>query len=326
MQKRLEEKVELSIILVNWNAKEFLINCLHSIYSTIYEMSYEIIVADNESNDGSQEMIRETFPLVKLICSGNNLGFAKANNLCIKQSRGQYICLINPDVIVHGDSLNLMVGYMNGHPDVGMLGPKVLNPDLTLQKKNYKRLPTYWNTLCRATSLDTLFPTSRLFGSTFYSAELADSPCDIEVLAGCFWLIRRSALNKVGLLDELFFMYDEDTDWCKRFWDAGWKVRYFPNASIIHYGGGSSSNIPIQSYIILRRSSLLYWKKHHGLLGYYYMFLIIFLHEIIRIIGSSILIPIKSSERNILRYKISKSFYCILWLIKTPGLKLGKTG
>ena len=312
--------IDLSIIIVSWNAKMFLRNCLQSIFESVNSVNYEILVVDNDSSDGSPDMVKNEFPHVKLICNGDNLGFAKANNIGIKQSSGRYLCLINSDIIVHKYCLYPMMVYMDQNPEIGMLGPKVLNPDHTLQY-NYRKFPTYWNTLCRALALDTLFPKSRLFGSRLYSLIAIDSPCSLDVLFGCFWMVRRKALDEVGLLDEQFFMYSEDIDLCKRFGETGWEVVYFPDAEAIHYGGGSSSNAPIDLYIELKRSSLLYWKKYHGKVGVRYIYIISILSEIIRIFGGIILIPIKSSERRTLNHKINRCFKCILWLINIFGLK-----
>ena len=316
-----ENRMDLSIIIISWNAKEFLKQCLQSIYETVNtSVAYEIIVVDNDSSDNSPDMVKKEFPYVKLICNGDNLGFAKANNIGIKQSSGRYLCIINSDVKLQKYCLYRMMVYMDHNPEIGMLGPKVLNPDQTLQY-NYKKFPTYWNTLCRSLALDTLFPKSRLFGSRLYSLIAIDSPCSLDVLVGCFWMVRRKALGEVGLLDEQFFMYGEDIDLCKRFVTAGWEVVYFPDADAIHYGGSSSSNAPIKFYIEMKRSSFLYWKKYHGIIGKIYIYFTFLLSDTVRIIRGLIMYIIKPSERKKFKYKVKRSIASMCWLLHISNLK-----
>jgi len=312
--------VDISIIIASWNAKDFLAQCLASIYDTIRQFNFEVLVIDNDSLDGSPELVEARFPQVKLIRTGMNVGFAKANNIGMKESRGRYLCLVNSDIKLLSGGVDVMVSYMEDHPEVGMVGPRVLNPDLSLQR-SYEDCPTYWSALCRALALDTVFPRSKLFGGcdTLFTEDL--SPRRIDVLRGCFWVVSRQAVCEVGLLDESFFIYDEDTDWCQRFALAGWKVMYIPEAQVIHYEGGSSSNAPIRLYIQLRQSTFVYWKKHHGRYGVTYIYLVTILHEVIRVIRSTALIPILNSGREQFKRKAIRSFVCILWLIRFPGYK-----
>ena len=145
-----------------------------------------------------------------------------------------------------------MLAYMNEHPEIGMLGPQILDSNGNIQR-SCMGFPTLWNTSCRALALDTLFPKSKLFGGYMMTFWPHDSIRDVNVINGCFWMVKREALDEVGLLDERFFIYAEDKDWCKRFWDAGWKVVYFPEAKAIHYGGASSSNAPIKFHIEMQK-------------------------------------------------------------------------
>ena len=165
--------VDISIIIVSWNTKILLQTCLQSVYDTIRHITFEVIVVDNDSSDGSVEMVTKEFPQVKLICNKKNLGFAKANNIGIKVSQGNYICLVNSDVVVLNNCIETMFSYIDSHPTIGISGPKVLNPDKTLQR-SFKRFPTIWNALCRASALDTLFPKSKSFASaqmTYFSGD-----------------------------------------------------------------------------------------------------------------------------------------------------------
>ena len=314
MQETNRDKIDLSIIIVSWNAKEFLRQCLQSICENINSVTCEIIVVDNDSSDGSPEMVQKEFPQVNLIRTSDNLGFAKANNIGIQQSTARYICLVNSDITIRNGCVETMCSYMDNHPSVGVLGPRILNPDLTLQP-TCRGITTPWSALCCALGLHTIFPRSELFGGELMTFWPHDTIRSVDAILGCFLMLRRESMNKVGLLDELYFLYREDIDWCKRFRIAGWEVVYFPDAEAIHYGGSSSSNDPIRFYIEEKRSSFLYWKKYHGKIGMFYIYMILFLAEIIRIIRGITLYIFKPSEKWKFAYQIKRSMECISWLI-----------
>ena len=315
-----KNNIDVSIIIVNWNTKDFLQECLHSVFETTHEVTFEVIVVDNGSCDGSLEMVTENYPYVKLIQTGSNLGFAKANNVGIKNSKGRHICLVNSDVVIREGCIDKMYMYIQQHPPIGILGPRILNPDLTLQSSCRGNL-SLWNTFCRSLALDTIFPRSTLFGGLLMNYWPHDTIRRVDAILGCFWMVRREALNQVGLLDEQFFMYAEDIDWCKRFWKTGWEVVFFPYAEAIHYGGGSSLEVPIKSYVKANRSSFVYWRKYHGKVMLTCFYSVILIGEIIRIVRASILFLIKSSERTEARFKIMRSFWCILWLLNIHNPK-----
>ena len=254
--------VMVSVIIVNWNAREYLLQCLASLSSEVCRYAMEIIVVDNDSSDGSPEAVEAQFPHVRLFRSGGNLGFAKANNLGVSHSRGRYVAFINSDVKVLKGCLTTLVDYCDQHPEIGMAGPRVIGGDGKLQR-SCRGFPTVWNMFCRALVLDAMFPRVKLFSGYAMTYWPQDTPRPVDMLSGCFWLVRREALNEVGLLDEAFFMYGEDMDWCKRFWAGGWKVTFVPSAEAIHYGGASSANAPVRFYIERQRADLQYWKKHH---------------------------------------------------------------
>jgi len=305
---------DVSIIIVSWNTKKYLNKCLQSIYKTIHNLKFEVIVVDNDSDDSSPEMVKKDFPQVNLICAGSNLGFAKANNIGIKKSKGRYIVIMNSDVEILNNCLEIMYTYIDKHPSIGILGPKILNPDKTLQR-SFKKFPTLWNNLCRACYLDKIFPHSKLFEGaliTFFSIYIISN---VDVLIGAFWLIRRESLDCVGLLDENFFMYSEDIDWCKRFKNVGWDVVYFPDAEIIHYGGGSSANAPIKFYIEYQRANLQYWKKHHHKFSQIGFYLIMILHNLFRLVGYIIIYMLIPSKREKTIYKIKIFSNGIYWLL-----------
>ena len=307
--------MDLSIIIVSWNAKDYLYKCLNSVIREARQHKAEVIVVDNASSDGSPEFVREQFPSVKLIRNEANLGFAKANNIGLSSSRGEYIVLINSDVVTQKDCINRLVQYMNEHPQIGILGPRILDSHGKMQR-SCMQFPTLWNTFCRAIALDRVFPKSALFGGFLMTYLKHDRASRVEVLNGCFWMVRREALDQVGYLDERFFIYGEDMDWCKRFYQVGWEVVLFRGAEAVHYGAASSSNQPIRFYIEMQRANLQFWRKHHGQLGEKEYLLLIFILHLIRILGHIILYAVKPRKRIKTAFKIKRSLACIFWFLR----------
>jgi GT2 family glycosyltransferase len=305
--------MKLSVIIVSWNTKALLLDCIESVLSQSPRDALEVIVVDNASSDGSPQAVRDKYPSVKLITNDGNYGFAKANNIGIRASRGEYLFLINSDVVVSDGCFEKSLRYMAEHPEVGMLGPKILDTDGNVQR-SCMGYPSLWNTLCRAFALDSLFPRSRLFGShllTFWNHEDTRS---VEVVNGCFWVLRRSAMDQVGLLDERFFFYGEDVDWCRRFNDGGWKVVFFADAEALHYGGGSSANAPVKFHVEMQRANYQYWTKHHSRLEAKAFLLISFIHHALRVIGAIAAYPVRR-RTPVSRYKIERSIASIKWIV-----------
>jgi len=273
--------VDISIVIVGWNAKHYLELCLESLATASPRRSMEILVVDNASSDGSAEMIEARFPYVKLIKSNENLGFAKGNNVAIRQCQGRYIALVNPDVIVFPGCLDALADFLDQNPKVGNVGPRVLNPDMTMQS-TCRRSPTIWNNFCSATGLATKFKNSRLFAGEhmFYFAH--DRTLPVDVLVGCFSMIRRETFEEVGLLDEDLFMYGDDVDWCRRCWKAGWQVVFFPGAKAIHDRGKITAPYPVRFAVAQQKSVLHYWSKHHSFWGVMGIRSIIFFHHVAR--------------------------------------------
>ena len=258
-------EVDVSVIIVNWNTRQLLLECLESLETCGTDSRPEIIVVDNGSEDGSVEAVKERFPGVHVIENGTNLGFAKANNIGIVQASGRYLCLINSDVKVRTGCIDALARYMDANRGIGMVGPRILNPDLSVQD-SCRRFPSLWTNLVVSSGLDKLFPESRVFYGEhmfFFSHERV---LDTDYIAGCFMLVRRETIDQVGLMDERFFIYQEEVDWCKRIWEGGWKVTFFPGAEAIHHHGASSSRDPLRFELARQRSVLMYWEKFHGLL------------------------------------------------------------
>lgn len=302
--------MDISVVIVSWNAKKFLLECLQSLASQQTSSNMEIIVVDNASTDGSPEAVSEQFPNVRLIKNNENLGFGKANNIGIKHSAGNYIYLINSDIKVLDGCLDRLLNYIEKSPTIGILGPKILNADLSLQS-SCRQFPSLWNNFCYALGLSRVFPDSRIFSGEHMFYFKHDKIKKVDVLVGCFLMVRRSAFAQVGLLDEQYFMYAEDVDWCKRFWKAGWEVVFFPDAQAIHYRGASSSNSPLQFSLEQEKSSLKYWKKHHSKPAQITIFFIIILKHILRILSGSLLYLTKPSARMKIVPQIEQNIRCL---------------
>ena len=254
--------MELSIIIVNYNVKEFLQNLVHSLQKAVSIINHEIIVVDNASDDGSVEFIREKFPQITLIVNQTNLGFSKANNAALKIAKGKFILLINPDTIVSEDTITKMIEFLNEHPDAGLAGCKILNPDGSLQLACRRSFPGPWTSFCKVTGLSTLFPKSKLFAKYNLTYLDENSTYEVDAISGSFMMMKREAYEKVGGFDEQFFMYGEDLDLCYRIQKNGYKVYYYPGTQIIHYKGESTKRSSLDETNIFYDAMHLFVKKH----------------------------------------------------------------
>jgi len=314
-------RIIVSVIIVSWNARGYLKQCLESLTPAVCRYPMEIIVVDNASSDGSPELVESSFPQVRLIRNPINLGFARGNNLGIQNSHGRYLCLINSDVKVLPDCISRLVDYCEQHPEVGMAGPQVAGGDGKLQR-SCRGFPTLWNMLCRALALDSLFPRCKLFTGYSLSHWPQNATRAVDILSGCFWLIRRETLSRVGLLDEAFFMYGEDMDWSKRFWLNGSSLAFVSEAEAVHYGGASSSNAPIRFYIEKQRADLQYWKKHHSRIATAGYFVISCLHLMLRTLGYSLAFLFHHGAQPGYQYKVKRSLACLKWLFRESSVAL----
>jgi GT2 family glycosyltransferase len=253
---------DISVIIVSWNSKDFLEQCLESL-AVGSVRPYEVIVVDNDSKDGSPEAVTRKFPWVRLVRAGANLGFAKANNLGIRHSRGTYIALVNSDVKVHPECLDKLADFLDVNPGVGMVGPRIFFGDGRPQS-SCRRFPSLWNNACEIFGLNKIFPRSAFFAGEHMFYFGYDRTCEVDVLVGCFIMARSTAVAEFGLLDEEFFMYCEDVDWARRCGFAGWKVMFYPAAKAVHRCGGSSMNEPLRFAVAQEQSRLKLWAKHHS--------------------------------------------------------------
>jgi hypothetical protein len=235
--------MDLSIIILNYKSKGHVRQCLKSFKLVNPQIDYEIIVVDNDSGDGVIEMVKEQFSDVRTIQSGENLGFAGGNNVGIRQAKGRYIVIMNPDIIVLEESLEAMVKYMDEHQDVGFLAPQLLNPDKTIQHSCY-RFPTLGVPIYRRTPLGKTKHGKKVLNQYMMNDWDHLETREVDWCLGACVMVRRSAMEQVGMLDERYFMYFEDADWCRRFWQAGFKVVYYPKARMVHYHIRQSADVP----------------------------------------------------------------------------------
>jgi len=232
--------LDLSIVIVNYNAKEFLKKCLISIVKNAKHVSYEIIVIDNKSSDGSTAMVKEEFPQVKLIANKDNVGFSKANNQGVGNSKeSRYILFLNPDTVIHEKMFEEMVNFMDIHKDAGAATCKLVMSNGKIDDASHRGFPTPWNSLCHFSGLSKIFPRSRIFAGYNLGWENFEKVHEIDALAGAFMLVRRSAGEQAKWWDEDYFFYGEDIDFCYMLKQKGWKIYYVPTVAITHYKGVS---------------------------------------------------------------------------------------
>jgi GT2 family glycosyltransferase len=306
--------IDVSVVIVSWNTQELVRECLKSLESARTRLSVEIILVDNASADDTVKLVREQFPWVKVVQNATNVGFAKANNIGIGISSGEYIALINSDVVVPDGCLEKMVDYLNQHTDIGMLGPKMILRDGSVGQSCY-RSPTVWRWFCNAVGLNFVFEEDLAIDDSATKDFNHDKIREVDVLTGWFWMVRRKATDRIGVLDDQFFMYGEDLDWPKRFHDGGWRVVFYPEAYAIHYCGASSAQAPSRFYVEMNRANLQYFRKHHGLPGVVGFWLTTWLHQILRITGYCFVYMLNQSNRANAHYKVRRSIACLRWLM-----------
>ena len=272
------QDTNLSIVIVSWNTRDVLGKCLDSIEQNPPERDYELLVIDNASTDGSAEMVRERHPRVDLLVNPANYGFAKANNLAIQRCRGRYILLLNPDTEVRPGALEHLARFLEENPEAGAAGSLTLNPDGSLQISCYPR-PTLFREFWRLFHLDRFRPVAEYPMARWK----LDRPQEVDVLMGACLMLRREALDQVGLLDEDYFIYSEEVDLCYRVQRAGWRLYWVPQARIVHYGGQSTSQAAEEMFLQLYRGKILYFRKHSSWAAVWIYKLILFLASLGRL-------------------------------------------
>jgi len=256
----------LSVLIVNWNSKDYLRRCLHTIRETCAEFRPQIVVVDAASFDGSKGMIDEEFPEVEFIQCQENLGFARSNNIGFKRVRGEYLLLLNPDTELKKHAVENLLDVFRKHPDIGIAGPRILNTDGSLQTSCVQALPTPINQAVDSEFLRRLFPKSNLWG--VWEAFRATEPCEVEAISGACMLLKSQTFRELGGFCPDYFMYAEDMDLCYRVKRMGLKIYHVPSAVIIHHGGGSSTKQPNDfSIVAMREANYIYFIKNQGFLS-----------------------------------------------------------
>jgi GT2 family glycosyltransferase len=249
--------MDLSIALVNWNNRDYLEQCLESIEAAQLPFSYEIVVADNGSTDDSQGMLAKRFPYVQIVQNEGNVGVARGNNQCIQNSSGRYIYILNNDTVVNRESIEAMVRFLDEHPEAGAVGGNLLNPDGTFQSGffNFPTLPEEFLIVSHiGIRLNPYFPS---YNGTYLTLR------EVDWISSASIVVRRSAIEGIGLIDEDYFIYSDETDWQYRLWQAGWKVYYLPQVTTVHYGGGSFQPGG-KRYTLVYRGRMLFARKHYS--------------------------------------------------------------
>jgi len=235
--------MDITVVIVSYNVASFLDQTLRTLRDAAEDLDVEVYVVDNASADGSVALVKEKHPWVKLIENAENTGFARGNNQALERATGRYVLLLNPDTVLRRDTLKTMVSFLDVHPEAGIAGCKVLNPDGTLQLACRRGFPSPGDAFFKMIGLSDLFPRSRTFGGYNLTYLDPDTLTEVDAVSGSFMMIRTAALDEVGLLDEAFFMYGEDLDICYRVKQSGWKIFYVPDTEIIHFKGESTRTV-----------------------------------------------------------------------------------
>ena len=304
--------MKLSIIIINWNTRNLLSDCISSIYEHALEVDFELIVVDNASSDGSQKMIQNQFPDVDLITNSNNPGFAKANNQALRTCSGEYALLLNPDTIVKPGAIEELVKFLDDFPEVGAAGARLLNPDGSLQRSAYPK-PTLFREFWRLFHLDGLMHLAK-YPMNRWSL---DQVREVEILKGACIIIRRKALDEVGLLDEEYFMYSEDLDLCTRLTQSGWHLYWIPSAEVIHFGGQSTQQVAEEMFLRLYQGKIMYFRKHQSNLAVMVYKFILCIATLVRLVLTPFALLEEPTQR---RRHLDLSHNYRQLLISLPGL------
>lgn len=260
--------MDVSVIIVNWNTKVLLYNCLQSILEQVGDVDYEIIVVDNASSDSSADMVQSDFPDVTLIVEQSNRGYAAATNTGIRVAQGRYVLVLNSDTLICDAAIEKTVRYADRHPEAAVVGCQV-RESLDKVQMTCFRFPSLLNLFLRVSGLAMCFKKNRCFGREDMRWWQRDTEREVDVVSGMFLLVRHKAIDEVGLMDEAFFLYCEETDWCYRFAKAGWKMLFWPGAFILHPDGGghSSKTDRLKLKIQMQKSIVLFFRKHYGIIA-----------------------------------------------------------
>ena len=273
---------DLSIVIVNWNTINLLRDVLASAFATCTDITMQVIVIDNASEDNSADMVAREFPQAVLIRNSENLGFAAANNQGFSVATGRHILLLNSDTIILGDVLAASVRYLDEHHDVGAMGCRVLNLDRTMQK-TCSMWPSLTNLVLQSSGLWKL-PRPKFFGRYLMTDWKRDSEREVDCISGCYMMVRRTVVDAIGELDQAFFFFGEETDWCRRMREAGWKLVFAPVGEIVHYGSASAKKLNYRRDLLLTDAVVRLHRKHEGRLAAAAAWSILLSHNVARAI------------------------------------------
>lgn len=315
--------MKLSIVIICWNDWKVIENCLRSIFEGTHDIEFEVIVSDNGSSDGSIEKIRQQFPAVRLLENRANLGFARGNNAGIREARGEYVLILNPDTIIHDGSLDRWIAFADRHPEAGAFGCRVNNPDGTYQQ-SARPFPTPLREWLRALGLQ---PLGHLVPGPFADTYLpwkGNAERRVDWQSGCCVMFRADVLRKVNGFDERFFYQFEEVDLCHRVWEAGYSIRFTPEASITHLGGQSVGRFPLRFAVEVGRNRYRYYYKHFGKSGARRCRRIIITHYSVRRVGYGLLNLVRPSEKLKGRLEVYRAV--IEWNKRIDPVEFVKTG
>ncbi len=309
--------LKLSIVIINWNGKEFLQKCIDSVYTTLHLSDFELFVVDNASTDGSQDMVKSSYPGISLIENQENLGFAKANNKGIRRAKGEYVVLLNCDLVLTDHALDDLVSFLDSNPYAGAVAPQYLNEDGSKQNSfdNYPRLTTE---LLNKSLLRMMFPNK-------YPSKIKEyeNPIQVECLIGACIMFRHKALDQVGLLDEGYFFYMDDPDICLRLKKKGWEVFHVPTVRIYHIQGHVKKVYPEKSWIEYYRSNYRFFRLHSTIGSYLVLRLFKLLKLIINLFLTSIGLVFTLGKNKNIRRKMRIYFYLFWWHLKLCPNNMG---
>jgi GT2 family glycosyltransferase len=305
--------MDLSIIIINWNSKDYLRECLKSVIAGAGGLETEILVIDNASHDGSAQMVAAEFPGVKFIQSDRNLGFSGGNNRAARQARGDLLLFLNPDTVVAGDALLKLVQSLRQLPDAGIVGARLLNSDRTLQTSCIQSFPTVANQVLDCELFRHWFPRSALWGMAALFNDSTE-PAPVDAISGACLMIKRNLFEQLKGFDERYFMYSEDIDLCFRALRAGHKCWYVPEATVIHHGGGSSQKArSAVSNVMLRESVYRFMSLHWGRLRAGCFRLVIGLSALVRLPLAVAMRPFSRSSRSGGQSPVHKWYSILRW-------------
>jgi len=254
--------LDVSIVITSYQTRDLLADCLKSVYESEGALKFEVFVVDNNSSDGTVPLVREQFPLVNLLVNEENLGFSKANNRALRETQGRYLLLLNPDTRLRLTTLQDVTDTMDQKPDVGLAGVKLVRPDGNMDDACRRGFPTPLNSFTKFMRLDRAFPKSRVLGGYNLTWRDPDGEYEVDAVVGAFMFMRREILEDVGLLDESFFMFGEDLDWCYRIKRRNWKVLYLGSQEILHVKGASVRQNPREMNAHFHRAMYIFHRKH----------------------------------------------------------------